>query len=217
MAKKEKQKAITLTEAMNLKPRQVRKIFGDRRELSKVVSTMRSVARKRYEREERMGVSSNASWDLKKTVKKSNGTARTTKADLFPDVRKLSLKELQAEYMKYKQYISDDTSTSKGLDKFFDEVKNNLGIGDYNLTQKQMSDLLEIWNRVKDNSVMREDWEKYRECIADIATQLQDGLSFDEVLAYVRNKYNIEYEEREAKLNEVLSARNLIRSGRKKI
>lgn len=199
---------MTVNEMLNLTPRQVKRIFSNPTELAKTVSSMRSVARKRYEREVNIDISSPAVADLKKVTKRNLNSGRVTKAELFPTVRNMSKQDLQREYYKYKNYLNDRTSTSKGLNEFYNEVRHNMGL-DVKLTQKQMSQLLDIWNKVRHNTVILEDNEKYNDTLTEIATQLKDGVDPDEVLRNISDKLNIEYEQREVEYNEQRSLKHL--------
>ena len=198
---------MSISNILNLKPREVKRIFASREELAKTVSEMRSVARKRYEREDKINISSPAVADLKKAVKRS-GNGRTTKAELFPSVRNMSKQDLQREYYKYKNYLVDRTSTSKGLEEFYSEVRANMGLN-IKLSQQQMDKLLEIWNKVRYNTVILEDNEKYNDTLTEIATQLKQGVDPDEVLRNVLDKLNAEYEQREVQYNEQRSLKRL--------
>ena len=85
------------------------------KELRKVVSTMRSTARKRYERIEKAGLS-----DYSPAV---NLLKKRGKKGLLPPVKELDKTSLINEYKRYKSFLKSKTSTKKGAKVYVEKIR----------------------------------------------------------------------------------------------
>lgn len=96
-------KGLTLKEALSISPRHLRSM--SEKALRKVVSTVRSVARKRYERIIESGVYSPAAVSLVKSAKGD---------EVMPTVKGMDITQLRNEYKRLRGFIENKTSTITG-------------------------------------------------------------------------------------------------------
>ena len=123
-------------EALKLNPRQIAKM--SERELRKVVSTIRSTARKRYERLAKEGFYTKPM----KTFSKGSPDEST----VLPEVRHMDIIRLRNEYKRYKQFLQSKTSTVKGARKA--EVRARSFVEDVSgrrdFTESEIAEILDM-------------------------------------------------------------------------
>lgn len=129
---------------LDLNVRQVKKMTES--ELRQAVSTLRSTARKRYERIVESEVQSPA-------ISKLWGD---TKQDFvpFPSVRGMDETTLQSEYKRYREFLQLKTSTVKGARKYFEIQKENV----QKLTKREWTDeetttFLDLYDKARKTDV----------------------------------------------------------------
>lgn len=98
----------SVDELVNLSATQIKNL--NRRELSQVVSRLSSAANKRLKRFEKSGIETPATRAAMKKGKFS--------------VRNKNLKQLRTEYKRVKGFLTSETGTRKGYDKFLNRLKH---------------------------------------------------------------------------------------------
>lgn len=178
-------KTITAKQAVNLKPHELRTLYHNKEELSKAVSAMRKEAKRRYDRIEKSGVSSFAVTMLKKR----GGIPKT--------IRGMDEQELRAYFIKFKTFLTDKTSTDKGIKEEFEKIRNNLHLSN-SMSDKEVDKLLEVWTRVREASTtIKPKTEIYYNVLEQIEQQVKQGMSVEDIINNITSDLDAEYLARE--------------------
>lgn len=175
------------SEALNLSPYQIGKM--SEKELRKVVSTIRSTARKRWERLERQGIYSPA---MKAFSKKAKGFDT-----VLPSVKDLDLVTLRNEYRRYKLFLEAQTSTVPGAKRAIDQqtkLVNELA-GRSDLSPSEASEILNMADELKlADEIARVQSSTKR--ISAISEEYNTGKTKEEIMKEARKRLEEAYENR---------------------
>lgn len=175
------------SDLLNLSPYQIGKM--SEKELRKVVSTIRSTARKRWERLERKGLYSPA---MKAFSKKAKGFDT-----VLPSVKDMDMITLRNEYRRYKLFLEAQTSTVPGAKKAMEQqtkLVNELA-GRSDLSPSEASEILSMADDLKlADEIARIQSSTKR--ISAITEEYNTGKSKEEIMQDARKRLEEAYENR---------------------
>lgn len=116
------------------------------KELRKAVSTLRSTARKRYDRLVEYAL-----------VEYSPAAIKLLKGDLLPTIKGMDIKTLRNEFKRYRHFLEMKTSTVKGTRKFIDNMRKGINEATGNTSgfsdRRDVLRFLDIYNKVLDTEI----------------------------------------------------------------
>lgn len=121
---------------LNLSPKKI--VSFSEKDLRKVVSTLRSTARKRYERLAEKGFYT--------IPMKTLSSKSPNKADVLPGIKTLDVVSLRNEYKRYNQFLNAKTSTVSGARKAEKQARDFINelAGHENFTDEEMSEIYKM-------------------------------------------------------------------------
>jgi len=172
---------MNLNQMMNLSQREIERM--SRRELAKVISGMRSVARKRIER-------------LEKAETYSPAYTNIIASGGIPTVKGMDVVALRNEYKRYKHFLSLKTSTVKGAKQY--EKVNRLNFEKITGKKWGEADIKPLWALLDE---LREDGtvtsQNYRNALGYMVKFVEKNpdASNEDILEYARGRLQEEYEQ----------------------
>lgn len=119
------------------------------KELRSAVSTLRSTARKRYERL--------AEKEQFSPAMKGISTKSPNEDVVFPSVRGMDKTTLRNEFKRYRTFINAPTSTITGAEKYVEEQKSTFtdffGINENELTDDEVETLWDVFDEMRNSAV----------------------------------------------------------------
>ena len=124
------------SELLNLSPKKISSL--SEKDLRKVVSTLRSTARKRYERLAEKGFYT--------IPMKTLSSKSPNEADVLPEVKTLDVVSLRNEYKRYNQFLNAKTSTVSGARKAEKQARDFINdlAGHENFTDEEMNEIYKM-------------------------------------------------------------------------
>lgn len=121
---------------LNLSPKKITSL--SEKDLRKVVSTLRSTARKRYERLAEKGFYT--------IPMKTLSSKSPSEADVLPEVKTLDVVSLRNEYKRYNQFLNAKTSTVSGARKAEKQARDFINdlAGHENFTDEEMNEIYKM-------------------------------------------------------------------------
>lgn len=133
-------KGLTTEQALKISPHFLRN--ATEKQLSKIVSTIRSTARKRYERIVESEIYSPAAIALVRTSKGEK--------DILPSVKGMDKTQLLNEYKRLKQFLNMQTSTVTGAKRTKEHVRTRTGeIVGRELTDTEVTEMWRIIDQLQ--------------------------------------------------------------------
>lgn len=157
------------------------------KELRKAVSTLRSTARKRYNRLFESG-----------TVDYSPAALKLLKGGLIPAIKGMDIKTLRNEFKRYREFLGMKTSTVSGVKKYRTNIRENLRTltGNVNAftTEDETDRFLSLYNKFMDTlEGSYVDYKVVMSIVEEIYNDNQD-LSDDEILNRAAERLKEVYE-----------------------
>lgn len=180
-------------DTLELSQRQLEKM-GDK-ELRRVVSTMRSTSRKRYERIVESEVYSQAAVAL---LKSSKGDT------VLPTVAGMDRITLLNEYKRYKQFLTSKTSTVTGARKVENKTKSMINdlSGGKNFTDEEVTELFIIADELKNEMNFL---QSSTDRISAVAEVYDPSKTKDEIMQQAKNVMVSNYERENPTNNEPIA------------
>lgn len=180
-------------DTLELSQRQLEKM-GDK-ELRRVVSTMRSTSRKRYERIVESEVYSQAAVAL---LKSSKGDT------VLPSVAGMDRISLLNEYKRYKQFLTSKTSTVTGARKVENKTKSMINdlSGGKNFTDEEVTELFIIADELKNEMNFL---QSSTDRISAVAEVYDPSKTKDEIMQQAKNVMVSNYERENPTNNEPIA------------
>lgn len=172
---------MKLDAIMKLNQREIEKM--SRKELARVVSDLRSVARKRIERMEKSEIYSPAY----SAIIASGG---------IPTVKGMDLTQLKNEFKRYKHFIELKTSTVKGAKKYYEKsVKNFERLTGREFTADQMKYFFGLLDDLRDDGLATE--KNYNSVLNYMVDYVEENpnATDNEILNHAREEVKKEYEQ----------------------
>lgn len=121
---------------LNLSPKKITSL--SEKDLRKVVSTLRSTARKRYERLAEKGFYT--------IPMKTLSSKSPNEVDVLPEVKTLDVVSLRNEYKRYNQFLNAKTSTVSGARKAEKQARDFINglAGHENFTDEEMNEIYKM-------------------------------------------------------------------------
>lgn len=167
-------------EYLDLDPHYIMKMTE--KELRKAVSTLRSTARKRYNR------------IIEKNLEYySPAVSRLLKGGLLPDIKGMDIKTLRNEFKRYRHFLTMKTSTVKGIRAFIENMRENIKdvTGNDSAFSDNDMDILrffDIYNKVLDTEIgSLVHYKVVMQAVEEIYTDNKD-LSDDEIIGKATKK-----------------------------
>lgn len=172
---------MKLDAIMKLNQRQIEKM--SRQELARVVSDLRSVARKRIERMEKSEVYSPAY----SGIIASGG---------IPTVKGMDLTQLKNEFKRYKHFIELKTSTVKGAKRYYEKsVKNFERLMGRGFTTDQIKYFFGLLDDLRDDGLATEkNYNSVLNYMVDYVEENPDATD-NEIINHAREEVVKEYEQ----------------------
>ena len=172
---------MNLNQMMNLSQREIERM--SRRELAKVVSGMRSVARKRIERIEKNEIYTPAYTN----IIASGG---------IPPVKGMDVVALRNEYKRYKHFLSLKTSTVKGAKQYEKVNRTNFEkITGKKWSQENIKPLWALLDELReDGTVTSQNYRQALNYMVDFVDENPDATK-EEILEHARGRLQEEYEQ----------------------
>lgn len=178
-------KTLTAKQAINLQPHELRKLYNNKSELSKTLTVMRKEVKRRYERIKDSGLSSFAT----SMLEKRGGIPKT--------IRGMSEEDLRKYFLRFKDFLSDKTSTDKGIKEEFNKIRKDLNLSS-SLSNKEVNKLLDVWTRVREaTTTIKPKTETYYNVLEQIEQQVKQGLSVEDIVKNIKSDLDAEYLARE--------------------
>lgn len=175
---------------INFTPKQITKM--SEKELRKVVSTLRSTARKRYERLTEKGY-----WTI---PMKTLSSKSPSTSDVLPSVAKADVITLRNEYKRFSQFLKAKTSTvtgAKKAEKQAEKLINDIS-GRDDFTQEEISEIYDLAGKLSltdEISHIMSSTEK----ITAVVEEYSPNRSKNEILKTARKKVEDAYERQKRK------------------
>lgn len=160
----------------------------NRRELSKIVSSMASAANKRLRRFEQANDVSPAV----RYAEKGGGKF---------SVAGKNVNQLRAEFVRAKTFLQEKTSTVRQWNRVMRETQQTLADMDVHIPREDLREVMKIYGSIKTDFPDIQDSAIYAPAIQEIYNRMQAGQSADQIKDAARSMMVEGYENREAANN----------------
>lgn len=188
---------MTTQQLLDLSLRELTKMTD--RELKQAVSTLRSTARKRYERLVNSG-----------EVVNSPAAIYLQRGGLYPTIKGMDTVTLRNEFKRYKHFLGLKTSTVSGTKKYYKDMKEMLQATTGDDTFNDDESLVEFW-KLYDSAKNTDVGAvlNYRQVMNEVAEIYDNNsdLPTEELLQKIRERLQTVYENENTPQNVPVSAR----------
>lgn len=155
------------------------------KDLREAVSSLRSTARKRAERLDAKGYNTQALTMLER----SGG---------LPTIKGMSDKELKREFMRYRSFLTNQTSTISGFKEFRSDVINGLASQGVHINEEDFAKFWETYEKLKEMSPEVENRRLKYKSMRELANLVQEGtLDFEGLILQMQEEIEALYEAEE--------------------